>query len=170
MSLISLFIYIWKNSEGAQSHNDSKKWHPFHLTPRRGETSRIRPSLLCSPATFVRHFLFPSACECVLSARATRSYPALSRTVFASTSSFFVAPSRSNEGWMFESARCMNSGVMFVLSTGSLALCLSGSRSRFRCLLLLVPFFSFHHTFFSRICFDYRDSNGEFRNKLTSRF
>lgn len=95
-------------------------------TPQREEMFDVAHptfALLCSSAKFCTPLPFPSACECALSGSATRSYPALSRTIFTSTmtSSFFVTLS-CLKGWIFEFTRSMNSRVMFVLSTGSRAL------------------------------------------------
>lgn len=129
-------------------------------TPQQGKMFDVEHptfALLCSSTKFCTPLPFPSACECALSASATRSYPALSRTVFASTmtSSFFVALSRL-KGWMFESTRRMNSRVMFVLSAGSRALSQREPQSFFLfssrplSFLSIVPLFFFSHLFWLR--------------------
>jgi len=65
---------------------------------------------------YARHFLFTSACECVLRASATRACRHCRERSLLTTLS---ALSFSNERRMFESAHRMNSRAMFVLSTGS---------------------------------------------------
>jgi len=64
---------------------------------------------------YARHFLFTSVCECALRASATRACRHCRERSLLTLSALGF----SNERRMFESAHCMNSRAIFVLSTGS---------------------------------------------------
>lgn len=147
MLLISWFIYIFGRI-AAKGHIIIQ-WQqemvslPFeHLSEERNGWRRA--SDLRSYVPLQRHFLFRARVNkcCALSANWRGRDSILPGVVdegslpsHTMASSFFLALSCLNEGWMFESVRRMNSRVMFVLSAGSRAL--SQRESFFpRCLLL----------------------------------
>jgi len=150
------------------SFSVQQKMASLSLEPQREEMSCIRPSLLCSSATFCTSLPFSERVWMRSKHESDSILPGLSRTVFASASCLSLSLPR-----VWTRDECSNLPVVWIaewclfwvqvlsrfVSAGA-AVVFDASFSRSLSFLFIAPFFS-------RFCFD---SNGEFRNKFTSRF